>query len=108
MSRTLTYREQQARDHMRLKDALMAAQADPAKALANLKARHRTRQRNMLDPQWHNNRRFPPFFTGMTTAQYVAHYQNLNGYDIGHRNRDCKVEPLAFLHADRAAPEEQP
>jgi hypothetical protein len=64
--------------------------------------RQRRRKANLLDPQLNNARRFPCFTPGMATGQYIAQYQNMNGYDKAQFGD--AVVPLAFTHADRAAP----
>ena len=51
------------------------ALANPAKALRNLKDRHRRRQACLLDPKWQDNDRgFPKWTPGMTTELYIALY----------------------------------
>lgn len=51
------------------------ARANPAKALRNLKDRHRRRQQNLLDPKWGDQARgFPQWHPGMTTEMYIALY----------------------------------
>ena len=72
-------------------------------APAEIARRQRRHMANMLDPQWNNTRRFPCFVPGMTTAQYIAQYKNLNGYDFGHRHTETTAGPLTFTHVERHA-----
>lgn len=48
-------------------------EADPAGEMRRLKARLAIRRRNLLDPHWEDQeRRFPKWVPGMTTAEYIG------------------------------------
>ena len=74
------------------RERLAAAKADPAKALKNLKGREATRRRNLLDPNWGEQRLFPAWYPGQTTAAYIRTFQALQRHVDG--------PGLTFKHRD--------
>jgi len=42
-------------------------------------------------------REYPAFYAGMTTAEYLSQYASLN-------HKRLNLEPVQYVHADRAAP----
>jgi hypothetical protein len=61
------------------------------RALASVKATHRWRQRNLLDPRWKIPvSRFPYWKPGMTTEEYIAAFE-----------RTAHLTKVEWLHARR-------
>jgi len=49
------------------------------------------RQRELLNPNWADARRFPVFRPGWTTAGYIAHYEAMN--------KGQRLTCIEFTHA---------
>lgn len=89
---------QEALDRAKGREQAAKALADPARALKNLKATMKLRQKNLLDPNWDHKRYYPCFFAGSTlTRDYIRSYQALNRHT-------SNAPELTFDHRHGTAP----
>lgn len=81
---------------------VLPANAEPTRALLALidKSKgHKGRKfKRASDPKRDSMKReYPAFYAGMTTAEYLSQYASLN-------HKRLNLEPVQYVHADRAAP----
>ena len=88
--------------HNRAALQVLAVNAEPTRALLALidKSKgHKGRKfKRVSDPKRDSMKReYPAFYAGMTTAEYLSQYASLN-------HKRLNLEPVQYVHADRAAP----
>ena len=88
--------------HNRAALQVLAVNAEPTRALLALidKSKgHKGRKfKRASDPKRDSMKReYPAFYAGMTTAEYLSQYASLN-------HKRLNLEPVQYVHADRAAP----